>query len=235
MAVEIARIESDFCIYAHADDSDDNSYGLMQINMKGSTGDDRRREFHIQNEDLYNPDINMRVAYEIWKKSPNPNSFDGSAKWSTSAASAHAILDANNGASPGQTAPPPNSLTDQEKADSQSGVDKLIADGTIPAGSSVSVLRTILPTLKAGDHGLTQAEIDAMKRMLEVLDALDTEAHSGPFPSIDIGSWTDALKKFLGVITSGEFWKRVGLGALAFFVILAAVLYISKNDIERMI
>jgi hypothetical protein len=64
-----------------ANDSDDLSYGLFQINMKGALGPDRRKRYNLsRNEDLYDPNINARVAHTMqseqgwmpWKINGNP-------------------------------------------------------------------------------------------------------------------------------------------------------------------
>ena len=47
----------------------DESYGLMQINMLGAMGPERRAQFGIQtNEDLYDPLTNMRAALDVYKR-----------------------------------------------------------------------------------------------------------------------------------------------------------------------
>ena len=81
-AVAIAQRESRFNTKSFADDSDDLSYGLMQINMKGSMGPGRRKTYNLKkNEDLFNPDTNARVAWTLsghgnnwdhWKLNGNP-------------------------------------------------------------------------------------------------------------------------------------------------------------------
>lgn len=44
----------------------DNSYGLFQINMLGSLGPARLHEYHLSsNDQLFNPLINARVAYQL--------------------------------------------------------------------------------------------------------------------------------------------------------------------------
>ena len=46
----------------------DQSYGLMQINMLGDMGPERRKAFGLtSNEDLFDPLTNMKAAYEIYK------------------------------------------------------------------------------------------------------------------------------------------------------------------------
>jgi hypothetical protein len=73
-AVAIAHRESRFNPTSFADDSDDLSYGLMQINMKGSMGPGRRKTYNLKkNEDLFNPDTNAQVA---WKLSGHGNNWD---------------------------------------------------------------------------------------------------------------------------------------------------------------
>lgn len=44
----------------------DNSYGLWQINMKGALGPARLKQYGLKsNEDLYDPNINARVAFQM--------------------------------------------------------------------------------------------------------------------------------------------------------------------------
>lgn len=48
----------------------DNSYGLAQVNMLGSLGPARRKEFGLsRNEELFNPETNIRAAKRIWDTS----------------------------------------------------------------------------------------------------------------------------------------------------------------------
>lgn len=47
-------------------DTNDLSYGLMQINMLGALGPSRREQFGLSsNEELYDPAINMKAAFQI--------------------------------------------------------------------------------------------------------------------------------------------------------------------------
>lgn len=66
---------------AMADDDDDLSYGLFQINMLGKMGPARRGYFKIsKNEELYDPETNVRAArilfgggnYAPWNIDGNP-------------------------------------------------------------------------------------------------------------------------------------------------------------------
>jgi len=41
------------------------SIGLWQINMLGRIGEERRKKFNIENNDLYNPNLNAQIAYKI--------------------------------------------------------------------------------------------------------------------------------------------------------------------------
>jgi hypothetical protein len=53
---------------AHNDNAStgDNSYGLFQINMRGSMGPDRVEKYGLASyEDLFDPYINARVAYQM--------------------------------------------------------------------------------------------------------------------------------------------------------------------------
>ena len=44
----------------------DNSYGLFQINMIGQLGVDRREKYNlITNEELFNPVVNAKIAYQM--------------------------------------------------------------------------------------------------------------------------------------------------------------------------
>jgi hypothetical protein len=70
-AVGIAQRESKFNINAHNPDgsTNDDSYGLMQINMLGNLGPWRRKKFGIgSNEELFDPATNARAAYWLWKE-----------------------------------------------------------------------------------------------------------------------------------------------------------------------
>jgi len=47
----------------------DNSYGLFQINMIDDIGVNRRKQFHLKNnEQLFNPVLNAKIAYQISNK-----------------------------------------------------------------------------------------------------------------------------------------------------------------------
>jgi hypothetical protein len=67
-AAAIALAESGGDPTQHNTKPPDNSYGLMQINMLGALGPDRRKRFNLKsNDDLFNPSTNMRVAYGIYQ------------------------------------------------------------------------------------------------------------------------------------------------------------------------
>ena len=69
MAVEVAMKESGGNPRAHNGNAStgDNSYGLWQINMIGSMGPARRKDFNISsNEQLFDPAINARAAKRIY-------------------------------------------------------------------------------------------------------------------------------------------------------------------------
>ena len=93
MAVEVAMKESGGNPRAHNGNANtgDNSYGLWQINMIGSMGPARRKDFKISsNEQLFDPAINARAAKRIYDQA------GGSWKpWST-ADSARAALGTPN-------------------------------------------------------------------------------------------------------------------------------------------
>ncbi|WP_158882641.1 transglycosylase SLT domain-containing protein [Amycolatopsis anabasis] len=65
-AVAVALAESGGNTRAHNGTPPDNSYGLWQINMLGSMGPERRRQYHLSsNNELFNAADNARVAYQI--------------------------------------------------------------------------------------------------------------------------------------------------------------------------
>jgi len=67
--VAIARAESGGNTRAHNANPPDDSYGLWQINMLGSMGPARRRQFGISsNEQLYDPVTNAKAAQIIYKQ-----------------------------------------------------------------------------------------------------------------------------------------------------------------------
>lgn len=70
VAVAVALGESDGNPHAHNPNAGtgDNSYGLWQINMLGAMGPERRKRFNLpNNEALFDPGTNARVAYGLWK------------------------------------------------------------------------------------------------------------------------------------------------------------------------
>lgn len=72
---------------AHNDNpsTGDNSYGLFQINMKGSLGPDRLERYGLESyEDLFDPRTNAEIAYQMSKGGTNwgawgigPNAYNG--------------------------------------------------------------------------------------------------------------------------------------------------------------
>jgi Lysozyme like domain len=65
-ATAIALAESGGRPRAHNPHPPDDSYCLMQVNMLGPLGPQRRARYHLdRNEDLYDPATCMRVAYGI--------------------------------------------------------------------------------------------------------------------------------------------------------------------------
>lgn len=66
-AVAIAWAESKGETTAHNTTWPDDSWGLWQINMLGTMGANRRKQFGIQsNVELFDPDVNARAAHAIW-------------------------------------------------------------------------------------------------------------------------------------------------------------------------
>jgi hypothetical protein len=83
----VAMKESTGNARAHNDNSStgDNSYGLFQINMKGSMGPARLKAFDLNSyEDLFDPQTNARVAFIMSKEGADfgpwgigPNAYNG--------------------------------------------------------------------------------------------------------------------------------------------------------------
>lgn len=72
-AVALAKRESGFRTNAHAVNPSESSYGLMQINMLGKTGDARLKTYGLSSrEDLFKPLTNAKVA---WKLSSRGNDW----------------------------------------------------------------------------------------------------------------------------------------------------------------
>jgi hypothetical protein len=46
----------------------------------------------------------------------------------------------------------------------------------------------------------------------------------------DINSWADGLTKLIGVIMDVEFWKRIGIGALAVLILVGALVVFFKSS-----
>lgn len=71
VAVAVALAESGGDPQAHNGNArtGDDSYGLWQINMLGAMGPERRARYNLpNNEALYDPGTNARVAYAMWKE-----------------------------------------------------------------------------------------------------------------------------------------------------------------------
>ena len=70
MAAAIAMAESSGNPRAYNGSGADSSYGLWQINMRGSLGPARRAQFGLSaNEDLFDPNVNARAAVSIYSSS----------------------------------------------------------------------------------------------------------------------------------------------------------------------
>lgn len=87
IAWAVAKKESNGRPRAHNDDisTGDDSYGIFQINMLGSLGEDRREKFGIQkNTELFDPVENAKAAFYMTAKGTNwgswgygPYAYDG--------------------------------------------------------------------------------------------------------------------------------------------------------------
>lgn len=72
IAVAVALAESGGNERAHNSTPPDNSYGLWQINMLGAMGPERRRQFGIKsNDELFDPAVNAKAAYDVYKRAGN--------------------------------------------------------------------------------------------------------------------------------------------------------------------
>jgi hypothetical protein len=59
-------------------DTGDNSFGLFQINMVDSLGQDRREKFSLEyNAQLLNPVVNAKIAYHMSNQGENWRSWKG--------------------------------------------------------------------------------------------------------------------------------------------------------------
>lgn len=102
----IAMAESGGNTNAHNPRYPDDSYGLMQVNMLDEPGymlgAERREKYGIQNEDLKNPVVNMKVAKDIWD-TQGPNAWSvfksGAYKQHLPAAMSSIQVDQNTGQS----------------------------------------------------------------------------------------------------------------------------------------
>ena len=74
VAYAVAKKESNGRPLAHNGNvnTGDNSYGIFQINMLGSLGEDRREKFQLKtNKDLLEPVTNAKIAYHMSKGGEN--------------------------------------------------------------------------------------------------------------------------------------------------------------------
>lgn len=245
MALYISHYESGWDTNAHADDSDDDSYGLFQINMKGDLGVRRRAKYGITNQMLYSSALNTNIAHRVWAE--NGMKFSGSAGWSTSAARAEVAIAAGGTGPTGSGTSGDDSfddLTPAQQAAYYSGVEKLKAAGLLEVSGSGSTagqyniqdLIALAPSLTVGQAGLTQAEVDAIKLGAQYqgggLAAIDEE-FSDIFETAFESDWMAGLGKFFGILTNPEFWKRVGLGVLGAAVILIGIILWNQEAITE--
>lgn len=87
IAWAVAKKESNGRPKAHNDNisTGDDSYGIFQINMIGSLGEDRREKFGIEtNKELFDPVKNAKAAFYMTAKGTNwgswgygPDAYDG--------------------------------------------------------------------------------------------------------------------------------------------------------------
>lgn len=99
-AVAVALAESGGNAASHTVDSDDDSYGLWQINMKGSLGPSRLKQFNLKNaNELLDPNVNAKAAHIVFVehgwKAWGAYTNGSYKKFVTQAASAKAVNNAN--------------------------------------------------------------------------------------------------------------------------------------------
>lgn len=99
-AVAVALAESGGNAAQHTVDSDDDSYGLWQINMKGSLGPSRMKQFNLKSpNELLDPNVNAKAAHAIFAqhgwKAWGAYTNGSYKKFVTQAASAKAVNNAN--------------------------------------------------------------------------------------------------------------------------------------------
>lgn len=127
----------------------DNSYGLLQVNMLGQMGDERRRAFGLNsNEDLFDPLTNLKAARRIyesqgigawgaWTNGSASKYLEAARKAAGSPASAAGAFDGGSpGTGGGGTA-----------GDAASGalLTALLQDDDAPAGGGTSSVATARP------------------------------------------------------------------------------------------
>jgi hypothetical protein len=75
----VAKRESNGRPLAHNDNTStgDNSYGIFQINMLGSLGEDRRAKYELtSNKDLFDPVTNLKIVYHMTNGGSDWSSWD---------------------------------------------------------------------------------------------------------------------------------------------------------------
>jgi hypothetical protein len=83
MAWAIVQKESSARPYAHNDNAStgDDSYGLFQINMRGSMGPERMKKYNLSSKlDLFNPLTNAQIAYKMSSGGKNWNAWSAKDK-----------------------------------------------------------------------------------------------------------------------------------------------------------
>lgn len=254
--VRIAWRESNFVPTAFADDSDDLSYGLMQLNMKEGTADIQRlrQMFGItRNEELFNPVVNMRAAHILYQAAGN--SFS---PWNV-------VPPFKNYPSEGGSTTIPSTddqgnpagLTDEEiqKVYSILGIKRLsnqmktevvkayllAVDGRV-AGTTLTGTPTWPPTL-TGVASLTsfnwpatqpsEADTALIRRYWNEMQGIEDMGDSGLGVNLPgfagIGDWMAGLGRLLSNLTSLAFWKKVGVGFIAFILIVGALVIYNKD------
>lgn len=258
--VRIAWRESNFVPTVIADDSDDLSYGLMQLNMKPGTADiDELRKMYgiTRNEELLNPVVNIRAAHALWLAGgksfiPGWKYVPPVANYPTTGGST-SIPNTDDQGNPN----PPN-----VDVNGDGTPDVYIKDWTSEDATNWATLMPMFPGITpptaTAQGQVPQSMLNAMNfgtlpnneratssqksTIRKVFNATTTTL--GLWDSVtEVGSagvdqftdWAQGLAKLLSVLTSLSFWKKVGVGALALLLVLGGMAMFNKEKIMPVI
>lgn len=249
-ALRVSWRESNWNTFAHNPDSstEDDSYGLFQINMYGYLGPARRRQYKLfSNLQLYDPNINTAVARQIWEE--NGRSWNGMQAWKNVPATRNYPSSGGTNNYAGGSGGSGSTMTD---AEIEQVYDILGSNfESMPNVFKFETVTAFINTANSGnwaesrwkDDVPTAAEIALVRRYaasfysIENVGENDIQIIDGvtvPVPdSIPGAGMFEALQNFFRILTNPEFWKRVGLGVLGAAVILAGIVLFTKENIKK--